>query len=41
MRSWTAQRLTDCISIEIMRERGICEAIAEDEHLAREGFRTP
>ena len=33
--------LTDCVSIESMRERGIREFIGEDEHLAREGFRTP
>jgi predicted nucleic acid-binding protein len=33
--------LTDCISIELMRERGIREAIAKDDHLAREGFRPP
>lgn len=31
--------LTDCTSIEIMRRRGIREAIAFDEHLAREGFK--
>ncbi|MBI2194421.1 MAG: type II toxin-antitoxin system VapC family toxin [Planctomycetes bacterium] len=33
--------LTDCLSIEVMRRRGISEAIAEDEHFAREGFRLP
>ena len=30
--------LTDCISIELMRRRGIRAFIGQDEHLAREGF---
>lgn len=33
--------LTDCVSIEIMRRRGIEQAIAFDEHFDREGFRLP
>lgn len=33
--------LTDCVSIEIMRRRGLSEAIAFDEHFDREGFRLP
>lgn len=33
--------LTDCVSFEIMRRRGIREAIAWDEHFAREGFCLP
>jgi predicted nucleic acid-binding protein len=33
--------LTDCVSIETMRQEGIREAIAHDEHFAREGFRLP
>jgi predicted nucleic acid-binding protein len=33
--------LTDCVSIEVMRRRGIREAIAFDEHFDREGFRLP
>lgn len=33
--------LTDCISIETMRRRGITEAIADDAHFAREGFTPP
>jgi predicted nucleic acid-binding protein len=33
--------LTDCVSIEVMRRRGIEEAIAFDEHFEREGFRLP
>ena len=32
---------TDCVSIEIMRRRGITLAIAFDEHFDREGFRLP
>ena len=33
--------LTDCTSIELMRQRGIREAIAFDEHLDREGLKLP
>jgi predicted nucleic acid-binding protein len=33
--------LTDCISIEVMRRRGLSEALAWDDHFAREGFRRP
>jgi predicted nucleic acid-binding protein len=33
--------LTDCVSIETMRRRGLTEAIASDEHFAREGFSLP
>jgi len=33
--------LTDCVSIEMMRQEGIREAIAQDEHFTREGFRLP
>lgn len=33
--------LTDCVSIEIMRRRGIEDAIAFDEHFEREGFHLP
>lgn len=33
--------LTDCLSIEIVRRRGIREFIGEGEHLSREGFRSP
>jgi uncharacterized protein len=33
--------LTDCTSIEVMRQRGIREAIAFDEHFEREGFKLP
>jgi predicted nucleic acid-binding protein len=33
--------LTDCISIEVMRRRGIAEYIGQDEHFLREGFRLP
>lgn len=33
--------LTDCVSIETMRRRGVTEAIADDAHFAREGFRLP
>lgn len=33
--------LTDCISIEVMRQRRLAEAIASDDHFAREGFRLP
>jgi len=31
----------DGMSIEVMRRRGIREAIARDEHFAREGFVLP
>jgi predicted nucleic acid-binding protein len=30
--------LTDCISIELMRRRGIRAFIGQDDHLSREGF---
>jgi predicted nucleic acid-binding protein len=33
--------LTDCVSIELMRQRGIAEAVAKDDHFQREGFRLP
>jgi predicted nucleic acid-binding protein len=33
--------LTDCVSIEVMRLRGISEAIAQDEHFSRAGIRIP
>lgn len=33
--------LTDCVSIETMRRHGLTEAIASDEHFAREGFTVP
>ena len=33
--------LTDCVSVEVMRGRGIVQAIADDEHFAREGVRAP
>jgi len=32
---------TDCISFEVMRQEGIAEAIAQDEHFDREGFKLP
>ena len=31
--------LTDCVSIEVMRQRRIQRFIGQDDHLAREGFR--
>lgn len=31
--------LTDCLSFEIMRERGISDALSTDEHLEQAGFR--
>ena len=31
--------LTDCISIEVMRQRSIRDFIGRDEHFEREGFR--
>jgi len=33
--------LTDCVSFEVMHDRGISEAIAWDEHFSRQGFRPP
>ncbi len=30
--------LTDCISMNVMRERGITEALTHDRHFAQEGF---
>ncbi len=30
--------LTDCISMNVMRERGILEALTHDNHFAQEGF---
>jgi predicted nucleic acid-binding protein len=36
-----ALSLTDCISIEFMRQQGLREAIAFGEHFAREGFHLP
>jgi len=33
--------LTDCTSFEVMRRRGIREAIASDVHFEREGFALP
>ncbi len=32
--------LTDCVSMHVMRERGISEVLTHDEHFAQEGFRT-
>jgi hypothetical protein len=31
--------LTDCVSFEVMRERGIEEALAADQHFIQAGFR--
>lgn len=31
--------LTDCISMNIMRERGISEILTHDEHFTQEGFK--
>ena len=31
--------LTDCISMQTMRQRGITEALTNDEHFEQEGFR--
>lgn len=31
--------LTDCISFEVMRERGIRDALTHDHHFVQEGFR--
>jgi predicted nucleic acid-binding protein len=33
--------LTDCVSIEFLRERGISSAFCFDRHLQAEGFRIP
>lgn len=33
--------LTDCISFELMKQRGLTEAIASDEHFAREKIKMP
>ncbi len=33
--------LTDCVSFEVMRRRGIREALAWDLHFSHEGFRLP
>ncbi len=33
--------LTDCVSIEVMRQRNIQEFIGQDEHFSRQGFRLP
>jgi predicted nucleic acid-binding protein len=37
-RSDKAYSLTDCISMNTMRERNITEALTHDQHFAREGF---
>lgn len=31
--------LADCLSFEVMRERGLWEALTADDHFEREGFR--
>jgi predicted nucleic acid-binding protein len=33
--------LTDCVSIEAMRQHGLTRVIAADEHFTREGFTLP
>jgi predicted nucleic acid-binding protein len=33
--------LTDCISIEVMRQHGVREYIGQDDHFSREGFALP
>jgi hypothetical protein len=33
--------LTDCVTIELMRQRRIVDVIGHDEHFDREGFRLP
>lgn len=33
--------LTDCVSLEFMRLRGLTEAIAHDDHFTRAGVRLP
>jgi predicted nucleic acid-binding protein len=46
-RSWTLFRsrpdkawsMTDCISFEVMQERGLTEALAADSHFKQAGFR--
>jgi predicted nucleic acid-binding protein len=35
-KSWS---LTDCISFEVMRERGISQALTGDQHFVQAGFR--
>ena len=30
--------LTDCVSMQVMRERGISEVLTNDQHFAQEGF---
>ena len=35
-KSWS---VTDCISFEVMRERGITEALAADRHFEQAGFK--
>jgi predicted nucleic acid-binding protein len=35
-KSWS---LTDCISFEVMLERGLTEALSADSHFAQAGFR--
>jgi uncharacterized protein len=30
--------LTDCVSMEVMRSRGIREVLTHDRHFAQEGF---
>ena len=31
--------LTDCISMEVMRQYGLSDVLTSDEHFAQEGFR--
>jgi predicted nucleic acid-binding protein len=38
-RSDKAWSLTDCMSIELMQERGLTEALAADSHFCQAGFR--
>ena len=33
--------LTDCVSFEVMDSRGCKEAVADDEHFRKLGYRTP
>ena len=33
--------LNDCVSLEVMRRRGIREFIGNDDHFLREGFQVP